>query len=184
MAEKQLPGITHMTAVGIALIVFGVICLAVPVIAGGAITYVIGGLLLVAGVLQVIQGLRESSLISKLLPVILGAVMIVAGGSVLARPLIGMAVLTLVLAVAFIVEGVWKVVVSFSYRPAAGWIGLLLSGILAIVLGGIIWAEWPISGLWAIGVLVGVNLLVTGLTIVLLAVTVRRATELQAPLGA
>lgn len=186
MAEKQLPGITHLTLVGIVLIVFGLICLAAPTIAGGAVTYVVGGLLVAAGALQLVQGIREPSLISKLLPVILGVVMIIGGSSVLARPLIGMAVLTLVLAAAFIVEGIWKIIASFSYRPAAGWIGLLLSGILAVILGAIIWVQWPISGLWAIGLLVGINLLFTGLTIVLLAVTVRRTSELlrgTEPLG-
>ncbi len=178
MAQKQLPGITHLTVVGIALIVFGAICLAVPAIVGGAVTYVVGGLLVAAGVLQVVQGVREPSLVSKLLPMILGVVMIIAGSSVLARPLIGMAVLTLVLAAAFIAEGIWKIIASFSYRPAAGWIGLLLSGILAVIMGAIIWAQWPISGLWAIGLLVGVNLLFTGLTIVFLATTVRRTADL------
>ncbi len=91
---------------------------------------------------------------------------------------IGMAVLTLVLAAAFIVEGIWKIIASFSYRPAAGSSGLLLSGILAVILGAIIWAQWPISGLWAIGLLVGINLLFTGLTIVFLASSVRRTAEL------
>lgn len=183
MAEKRLPSVTQLTVVGMALIVFGAICLAVPVVAGGAVTYVVGGLLIVAGVLQVIQGIREPALMSKLLPIILGVVMIIAGGSVLAHPLIGMAVLTLVLAAAFIVEGIWKIIASFAYRPATGWIGLLVSGVVAVVLGGVIWAQWPISGLWAIGLLVGVNLLLTGLTIVFLASTVRRAAELLGETG-
>lgn len=174
MNKKKLPGVAMLTFLGIVLIVFGVICLVSPAIAGGAITYVVGALLAAAGLIQVIQGLREPAWASKLLPIILGCIMIVAGVSVLAHPWIGMTVLTIVLAVSFVLEGCWKIFASFAFRPAVGWLGLLLSGIIAIVIGGLIWAEWPASALWAIGVLVGVDLMMTGVAMVALATTVRQ----------
>lgn len=174
MADKNLPGAGKLTLIGIVLVVVGVLCCVSPAIAGGAVTYVLGFLLLATGILQVIQGLREQSWSSKLLPVILGVLTVIAGGAILAHPLIGMAVLTLVLALSFICEGVWKMFVSFSFRPASGWIGLLFSGVIAIVLGGMIWMQWPASSLFAIGILIGVNLLMTGMAMIFLAVTVRQ----------
>jgi uncharacterized membrane protein HdeD (DUF308 family) len=174
MADKTLPNAGKLTLIGIALVVVGVICCVSPAVAGGAVTYVIGFLLLATGLLQVFQGLRETGWTSKLLPIILGTLTIIAGGSILAHPLIGMAVLTIVLAISFICEGLWKIFVSFSFRPAGGWVGLLLSGIVAVVLGGMIWAQWPASTLYVIGILIGVNLLMTGIALIVLAATVRQ----------
>ena len=76
----------------------------------------------------------------------------------LAHPWLGLAVLTLVMAVYFVVEGIWKIVASFSFRPATGWLAVLASGVIGLVLGGLIWMQWPLSGLWAVGILVGVDL--------------------------
>jgi uncharacterized membrane protein HdeD (DUF308 family) len=78
------------------------------------------------------------------------------------------------MAIFFAVEGIWKIFASFRYRPASGWLALFASGIVALVLGLIIWRQWPISGLWAIGVLVGVNLVMTGISMIAIAMTVRR----------
>ena len=84
-----------------------------------------------------------------------------------------MTALTLVLAIFFVVEGIWKIVASFSFRPAPGWLAMLFSGLLGFLLGFLIWKQWPSSAMWAVGLLVGVDLLVTGLSMVALAITVR-----------
>jgi uncharacterized membrane protein HdeD (DUF308 family) len=97
-----------------------------------------------------------------------------AGISVVAHPLFGLAFLTLLLVVYFLVEGIWKIIVSFRYRPATGWIWLLLSGTASLLLGFLIWDQWPISGMWAVGVMVGINLLSTGLAFVALAATLKK----------
>ncbi len=78
------------------------------------------------------------------------------------------------LAVFLVAEGVWKIIASFTFRPASGWIGMLLSGFLGLVLGGLIWAQWPVAGLLAVGILVGVDLLATGVAMIALSVTLRR----------
>jgi uncharacterized membrane protein HdeD (DUF308 family) len=88
--------------------------------------------------------------------------------------------IALLLAIFFVVEGVWKIIASFSYRPAPGWLFMLASGVIALVLGLLIWKQWPVSGLWAVGILVGVDLLMTGVSMVALATTVRRISNLAA----
>jgi uncharacterized membrane protein HdeD (DUF308 family) len=174
MADKSLPNTGKLTLLGIAMVIIGTICCVSPAVAGGAVTYVIGFLLLATGFLQLFQGWRETGWTSKLLPIVLGILTVIAGGAILAHPWIGMSVLTIVLALSFLCDGVWKIVASFSFRPASGWLGLLLSGIIALVLGGMIWTQWPESSLYAIGILIGINLLMTGIAMIFLAVTVRK----------
>ena len=173
MAEKALPGAKYLMLTGIVLIVFGIIAITTPAVAGTAVVWVIGAVLLISGIVQFLQGFREDSWASKLLGVILGVMTTLCGLAVLAHPLLGLTALTLVLAIFFVVEGIWKIVASFSFRPAPGWLAMLFSGLLGWLLGFLIWKQWPMSGMWAIGVLVGVDLLVTGLSMVALAITVR-----------
>jgi uncharacterized membrane protein HdeD (DUF308 family) len=159
---------------GIALIIFGAIAIATPAFMGTAVVMVIGAVLLVSGVFQFVQGFREESWASKLLGMILGVIAVLCGFAVLAHPLVGMVVLTLILAIFFVIEGIWKVIASFSFRPAPGWVAMLCSGILCFLLGFLIWYQWPLSGMWAIGILIGVDLLATGVSMVVLAMTIKR----------
>jgi membrane protein HdeD len=174
MGAKTLPSANHLLVVGIVLLVFGCIAIAAPAVAGTSVVIVIGAVLVVSGIAQVIHGIREGSFASKLLSLVLGAITFLAGLAVLAHPLLGMTVLTLILAIYFVVEGIWKIFTSFSFRPAPGWLGILGSGVIAVLLGFLIWKQWPLSGLWAIGTLIGVDLIVTGLALLLLASTLRR----------
>ena len=157
--------------------VFGAIVIAAPAFAGTAVVIVIGSILLVTGIVQFLRGLGEESWSSKLLGMVLGVITAICGLAVLAHPLFGLTMLTLVLAIFFVIEGIWKIVISFSYRPAPGWTAMLASGILGFLLGFIIWRQWPLSGMWAVGILIGVDLLVTGISTVVLAMTIKRVTK-------
>ena len=180
MNKKSLPGTKYLMLTGIVLIAFGVVAVILPALAGTTVVMVIGGLLLVAGVVQFVQGLRMGSWLRKLLPVILGTITTICGIAVLAHPFFGLKVLALILAIFFFVEGAWKIAASFSYRPARGWLAMLASGVLALVLAILIWRQWPLSGLWAVGILVGVDLLMTGASMVALAITMRKIIEATA----
>lgn len=174
MSNKKTPGFSQLLLTGVVMIIFGVIALASPLLAGMAVVYVIGGVLIVAGLFQLFQGFKLESFSSKLFSLIFGAIAILGGIGVIADPLLGLGILTWLIAFFFLVEGVWKIIASFSFRPASGWIAILLSGVLALVLGGLIFNNWPSSEAWAVGVLVGVDLLVTGASMVALAITVRQ----------
>ncbi len=171
MPVERLPKGNRLLLTGVVLAVLGLVAMVSPSVAGNAVVYIIGGLLLVTGLIQLFTGWREESTTSKLTNVIQGAIVGVAGGAVLAHPFYGLAALSLVLAIFFLVAGIWKIATSFTYRPAAGWLALLASGALDFVLGWMIWRQWPMSGLWAIGILVGVDLLSTGLALIALAFT-------------
>ncbi len=165
--------------------VFGAIAVAAPTFAGTAVVTLIGVVLLVSGVIEFVQGFREETWAHKLWSIVLGVITTLGGIFVLAHPLFGLKVLTLTLAIYFAVGGIWKIVASFSYRPAAGWPAVLVSGLISLILGVLIWRQWPASGLWAVGILVGADLLVTGCSMIIVAMTAKHHHgDLGAPAGA
>lgn len=181
----------HFTWLGIALIVLGVAAILTPAAAGSAVVVVIGLILLGAGVAAAIRGLQAATAMEKVLGLVVGVVTALAGVAVLARPLFGLGLLTLLLAGYFMVDGVCKIVVSFRFRPVRGWLWLLISGGVSLLLGVLLWSQWPMSGLWAVGVLVGLNLMSTGFALLKSAsmlraarVDVRNANALNLPAAA
>ena len=95
-------------------------------------------------------------------------------------PLTGILSLTILLAVFFIVEGIFEILASFRLRPDSGWGYLLFSGIVAILVGVLIWMGLPSSATWAIGLLAGINLLVSGWSFIFIAFAGRDAAQEQA----
>ena len=175
MGDERSSAIGQLHWLGIVLIAIGVVALVTPAVAGSALVIVIGFILLIAGVVPIVRGLKAVASRERTMGLILGTVTAVTGIAVIGHPLFGLAFLTLLLAGYFAAEGVSKVVVSFRYRPAAGWTWLLTSGVLSLLFGLLIWSQWPVSGMWAVGVLVGLNLLGTGLALVTLASTLNKA---------
>jgi uncharacterized membrane protein HdeD (DUF308 family) len=175
MGSEGRSAIEHLHWLGIALIALGVAAILTPVVAGSALVIVIGFILLLAGTVPIVRELKAEASMEKAIGLILGIITALTGIAVIGHPLFGLAFLTVLLVGYFVVEGVWKIVVSFRYKPATGWKWLLASGALSLILGLLIWRQWPVSGLWAVGVLVGVNLLGTGLALVTLASTLNKS---------
>ena len=173
MGNERRSAIEHLYLLGIVLIALGVAAVLTPVVAGSALVIVIGFILLLAGIVPIVRELKAEASMEKAIGLILGIITALTGIAVIGHPLFGLAFLTLLLVGYFVAEGVWKIVVSFRYKPATGWKWLLASGALSLILGLLIWRQWPVSGLWAVGVLVGVNLLGTGLALVTLASTLK-----------
>ena len=173
MSDSQMPRPSYLFLVGMVLLVFGCVAVSSPAVAGTSVVIVIGVILVAAGIAQLFHGIGAKSWSSKLLSLVLGAITLLGGLAVLAHPWLGLTVLTLVMAVYFVVEGLWKIVASFTFRPASGWLAVLASGVIGLVLGLLIWMQWPLSGLWAVGILVGVDLIATGVAMLALAWTVR-----------
>jgi len=173
MGNEGRSAIEHLRWLGIVLIALGVVAVLTPAVAGSALVIVIGFILLIAGIVPIVRELKAEASMEKAIGLTLGIITALTGIAVIGHPLFGLAFLTLLLVVYFVVEGVWKIIVSFRYKPATGWKWLLVSGVFSLILGLLIWRQWPVSGLWAVGVLVGVNLLGTGLALVALASTLK-----------
>ena len=177
MNTLSLPSGKRLKWLGIAMLVFGGIAVMAPAVTGTWVVYIIGAVLLVAGITQLISGFQAEGWSAKVVPLILGIITTLAGIGVLGNPLLGLGTLTLLLVIFFVAEGIWKIIASLGYRPAEGWLWLLVSGAISLLLGLMLWNQWPVSGLWAVGILVGVNLISTGVSLIVLASAIKELTR-------
>jgi uncharacterized membrane protein HdeD (DUF308 family) len=165
-----------LLALGIVSIVLGTIGLYMTFALTLATVLFFGALILVGGVLQLIQAFSCKGWKGALGHVLIGLLYIVAGIVILKDPLLASGVLTLVLAGILIAVGVIRITMGIQHRKAAsGWYWPVLSGVVSILLGGMIVAHWPVSGLWVIGLFVAIELILNGWSYVFVAVAARRA---------
>jgi uncharacterized membrane protein HdeD (DUF308 family) len=158
----------------ILFIVLGVFAIIEPAVAGLGVALLVGWLLIFGGVSHLISAFEGGGARRVLFQILAGVVFLLGGYYLLSHPLLALGTLTLLLAAVILVEGVCEMVTYFRLRDeqASGW--MLANGILALVLGAMIWLQWPSSSVWAIGTLVGVNLLFTGITRLMVGLTGRR----------
>lgn len=167
---------TWSIAWGVLLIVLGMLAIGSPLLAAVAVTVVISWLIIFAGAVHVVLAFhshRAGSLIWKLL---VGLTYILLGAYLIMHPLLGVASLTLVVAVLFLIEGALDIILFFKMRPLRGARWVLMDGIVTALLGLLIYMRWPSSSAWAIGILVGVSMTISGVTAVMLSLAVRKMT--------
>lgn len=153
---------------GIGLIVLGIVCISLPFRAALAINVLVGVLLVIGAVILGIYAFKMPGATRKLLGLLLAILYLVIGLLLLSHPLAGVAVLTLMLAAFFLIEGGFRIMWSLEHRDLPSWGWGLVGGILSIILGILIWAGWPSSAIWAIGLIVGIDLIFSGWTMVML----------------
>jgi uncharacterized membrane protein HdeD (DUF308 family) len=170
-----------LLAFGILMIILGVFAIGAPVVATIAVQFALGWILVIGGVAEGIHAFMAQGWRGFLFELLSTILYLVVGVLLLVNPVGGALALTVVLAVFLIVEGIFKIVMALRVRDHGGWGWLLASGILSLVLGFLIWAEWPASGLWIIGLLVGIQLLFTGWSLVMLALAARAHRQAAAP---
>ena len=133
MTQPPMPAIKDFKLTGIILCVIGVISLLVPLIAGITVVYLIGAFLLLGGILYVLQAMQMGDAAGKIFHVILGALIMIGGLGLLFHPLYGLELLTLIMAIFFVFEGVWKIIMALGIRPANGWSRILFSGLISSI---------------------------------------------------
>jgi len=159
---------------GVLTIIFGILAIASPLMTGIAVSIMVGVLLVFMGGARVLAAFRSGKWGSGIWGTIVGVLAIVAGLITIFNPGVGLASLTMILAAYFLVSGVFEIVGAFKMRPLDGWGWGLFNGVIAVVLGFMIWRQWPISGAWAVGVLIGIHILLTGITMVVFGFGARR----------
>jgi uncharacterized membrane protein HdeD (DUF308 family) len=174
-ALKEHAGIT--VTLGYALVIFGILAIVAPLFTGTAVTIFVGVLMIAAGIARGVFAFRAQTFGKGLLMFLLGGIIAFGGVLLIARPLIGLASLTMVLAAFFFADGIIEAIYAFQLRPVKGWGWMLYSGIVSGLLGFLIMYQWPVSGRWAIGVLVGVRLLFTGWSVIALGFAARGVVE-------
>lgn len=161
-------------ALGIFWIVAGIAAILVPVIASIAVELLVGSFLLVGGVLQIVHSFRLSGWKSTLFYLALGVLSVLAGVLLVLNPLAGLFTLTLVLAAFFVAEGALQSVAALNMRGESHWVWLLISGLLGIAVGVLIFLGLPATAFWALGVLAGIDLISTGIALTTISIGVRR----------
>jgi len=166
---------TLSTLWGVLLICLGVMAVGSPLIAAIAVNVLIAWLIVLAGIVHLIVAFHTREAGSMIWRFLVGLAYICFGVYLIARPAVGVASLTLVLASLFLVEGVLDILLFFKVRTVARSTWILFDGIVTLLLGAMIYMQWPSSSAWAIGTLVGVSLIFSGVTRVMLSFAVRKA---------
>lgn len=165
---------------GVLLIVLGMMAVGSPFIAAVAVNVVIAWLIVVAGVVHLVVAFHAHGAGSLIWKLLVGFAYLFFGAYLIMHPVLGVATLTLVLASLFLIEGVLDVILFFRMRSVGGSSWVLVDGIITLLLGALIYMQWPSSSVWAIGTLVGVSLIISGVSRVMLSLAVRRATAASA----
>lgn len=160
-------------AFGVLLIGLGIAAVTAPLVATLTAELMFGWLLVISGIAHGIHAFKGRNWKGSLLQILLGVFSLAVGIMLLIYPLQGVLTLTLVLAAFFAAEGIVKIIMAVQLRSTPKWGWLLLSGLLALLLGVLIWIEFPGTAAWVLGVLLGVDLMVSGVVLIILALAYR-----------
>jgi len=162
---------------GILLIVLGMAAVGSPFLAAVAVNVAIAWLIVLAGAVHVILAFRAHGAGSMIWKLMVGVAYVCFGVYLILHPVLAVASLTLVLASLFLIEGVLDIVLFVKMRSMGGSTWVLLDGIITLLLGLMIYMQWPSSSAWAIGTLVGVSMVLSGVTRVMMSLAVRKAAQ-------
>jgi uncharacterized membrane protein HdeD (DUF308 family) len=151
-----------IVALGVVYLLAGFIALGSVVMATVASVFVVGVMMIIAGVAEVISAFQIKSWGKFLLWVLLGALYIVAGFVTFTNPLLAAALLTLILGASLVASGIMRIILAFNMKQETPWIWVVLSGVITLLLGLLILAHWPVSSLYILGLFLGIDLIMAG----------------------
>lgn len=165
-----------LRTMGVLTIIFGILAMAMPWVAGQSILLLTGLLVMAGGVTRMIWAFKAVSLGKGILVFLIGALTLVAGIVIVANPILGSGVLTIMLSAYFLFDGVAELVAAIGMprgQVGKGW--LMFDGVITLLLGVAIYTGFPLAGTFAIGVLLGIKLLFIGLTMLTVGSAAKRA---------
>jgi uncharacterized membrane protein HdeD (DUF308 family) len=162
-------------ALGIAMVVLGTIaiswaCLATITVAA---TWLFGVLLLAGGIAEIIGAFSAGRWSGTLVHLLIGVLYAVVGFMILDQPELSAIMLTRFIAIFLMVGGIFRALSAVSHRYV-GWGWMLLSGIVSFALGWMVYKQWPVSGLWFIGLYLGIDMILNGWTWIMLSLGLRQ----------
>ena len=162
-------------ALSVLLILVGLFALFAPGISGLAVTLIFGWLMVVSGITHFILAFKSHTTGHVIWELLLGALYLCTGVYLIVHPLAGLLTLTLFLAGYLLFEGIFEIIQFFQIRPrhGAGW--LLFDAIITLILAVMIWRAWPSSSVWVIGTLVGISIVFSGVSRLMIALAAKRA---------
>ena len=164
---------------GVLLVVAGLLALVYPFIASVAVVFLLAWVLIVSGILQGIGLIGASNVPHYWLQLISAVLAVLIGVLLLRDPDGGLTIMTVLLIVYFMVEGIAKVIFALTIRPFPNWGWVLASGLVGILLALILWANMPLTADWVLGLMLGLLLIAEGAALTVLAWHVRTAPSSQ-----
>ena len=165
----------HATILGVVTILLGILAMCAPLMAGMSIAMLVGILVLLGGISRLIWAFKAESLGRGIFMFVIGLLTVLCGGAMLANPLFAAGLLTVMLALYLVFDGIAEIFISFQVKPQPGWGMVLSAGIISLLLGTMIWRQFPLSGPWAIGLFLGIKLFLIGLMMLMLGARTREA---------
>jgi uncharacterized membrane protein HdeD (DUF308 family) len=163
------------------LIIAGIIALILPMVSGLGVTLFLGWLFILSGVTHFIFAFKSHHTGHVIWELLLGAVYVFTGVYLILHPVAGLITLTLFLAIYLFFEGVLEVFQFFQIRPrhGAGW--LLFDAAITLILAIMIWEHWPDSSAWVVGTLIGLSMIFSGISRLMLALAAKRVYKSVTP---
>lgn len=159
-------------ALGIILVVLGIVVLSDTFLATLVSMMIVGWLLVIGGIVQLVHAFRTRGWAGTLLAIVAGILYLVAGLLMVANPVAGALVLTLLIAFFLFMLGLVRLTSAIGlHAPGMGWV--ITAGIIDLILAGLITAHWPATGLWVIGLYLGIEMVVGGITGILAGLELR-----------
>ena len=182
LAETQIQKGVKKTSksvmlIGILALVLGIVAVIYPAGFGKISVVVIGVFLVIGGILRLTFAIISFSMGSLLLRYLYAILMIIAGIWIIMNPDMGLEALTMIMAIYFIIDGITGIVFSFSLMPIGGGLYLLISGVIGVALGILIFTNWPESSIYVMGIYIGVKLIIDGLMLALTGSAVHKTTK-------
>jgi uncharacterized membrane protein HdeD (DUF308 family) len=161
-----------LIGLGVVLAILGVLAVAASVATTLMSVLLLGGVLIVGGLVQIVHAFSAARWGGVVLSLLAGVLYTVVGALLLTRPVEGAVVITLLLAAFLLVAGLFRILAAGVLElPNSGWV--LASGVISLLLGIGIWAQWPVSGLWVIGAYVGIEMIAYGVSLAMLGRALR-----------
>jgi uncharacterized membrane protein HdeD (DUF308 family) len=162
-------------ALSILLIVAGLFALLIPFVSGIGITLFFGWAMIISGVTHFIFAFKTHTTGGRIWELLVGVVYAFTGVYLILHPLDALFALTLILACYLFFEGIVEIIQYFQIRPrhGAGW--LLVDGAITLILAIMIWRSWPASSVWVVGTLVGISMIFSGFSRLMLSLAAKRA---------
>ena len=161
-------------ALGIAQLILGIIAWFDVVAFTIAGVIFIGALLVVAGIFQVVHAFMDREWGGFALHLLVGILYVIGGFLLMNDPLPGAVIITILVAAALVIGGVLRIVIAVQHRHMPGWGLLIVGGIISLVVGVMLYLMLPWSGLWVVGTLIAVELIVHGISWIQFALALRR----------
>ena len=160
-------------ALGVALVIGGIILIAAPLATSIAVTILIAAVLFIGGLVQIYHAFKTHGTASFLWNLITGIIAVVGGIVIYVNPLAGTLALTVVIAAIFVAQGISQILLAFKLKPHEGWVWVLIAGLVSLAAGVMIWLELPSSAAWALGLLAGISVMLNGWSYIAIALAAK-----------